>query len=70
MILLNSRHEGHVMTGLSAAHNLLKHFAPGLIELKTVQVNTRAVDLAREERLAKAEDLIDKFQKIENCNGY
>ena len=33
-------------------------------------MNLRAVDLAREERLAKADDCISKFEKIEKSSGY
>lgn len=58
------------MAGLQAAHNLLRHFAPGLIELKNAPVNLRAVDLAREERLQRADDVVHKFEKITQCSGY
>ena len=70
VILLNSKHEKHLRAGLNAALNLLRHFSPGIIEMKNAPVNLRAVDLAREERLQKAEDVIDKFEKIEKCSGY
>ena len=56
--------------GLLATLNLLRHFAPGIIEMKNAPVNNRAVDLAREERLLKADEVINKFEKLDKCTGY
>ena len=59
--LTNSKYETHLMTGLQAALNLLRHFAQGMIELKIAPVNPREVDLAREERIRKADECINQF---------
>ena len=70
MNLLSSKHEAHLMAGLQTSLNLLRHFAPGIIELKNAPINPRAVDLAREERIKKVEEIIDKFEKIAQAPSF
>ena len=56
--LTNSKYETHLMAGLMSALNLLRHFAQGMIDLKTAPVQ-RSVDLAREDRERKADECIN-----------
>jgi len=59
--LTNSKYETHLMTGLNSSLNLLRHFGQGLIELKATPMNPREVDLAREDRIRKADECINQF---------
>ena len=59
--LTNSKYETHLLAGLTSALNLLRHFAQGMIDLKSAPVNPREVDLAREERVRKADECINQF---------
>ena len=68
--LTNSKYETHLMTGLNSTLNLLRHFAPGLLELKLTPLNPREVDLAREERIRKADECINQFQRFSKCKGF
>lgn len=56
--LTNSKYETHLVAGLMSALNLLRHFGQGMIELKTAPVQ-RSVDLAREDRVRKADECIN-----------
>lgn len=58
------------MTGLNSALHLLRHFGQGMIELKVAPVNPREVDLAREERIRKADECINQFQRFSKCKGF
>ena len=58
------------MTGLQSALNLLRQFAKGMIELKVAPVNPREVDLAREERIRKADECINQFMRFSKCKGF
>ena len=58
------------MAGLQSALNLLRHFAQGMIELKIAPVNPREVDLAREDRIRKADECINQFQRFSKCKGF
>mmetsp|Transcript_23338 Transcript_23338/g.31243 ORF Transcript_23338/g.31243 Transcript_23338/m.31243 type:complete len:168 (-) Transcript_23338:240-743(-) len=59
--LTNSKYETHLMAGLNSTLHLLRHFGQGLIELKNTPVNPREVDLAREDRIRKADECINQF---------
>lgn len=67
--LVNSKYETHILTGLKSILNILRQFSPKLIQLKQMPLG-REVDLAREERLRKADLCIEQFQKFSNCKGY
>lgn len=67
--LVNSKYETHILTGLKSILNILREFSPKLIQLKTMPLG-REVDLAREDRLRKADHCIEQFQKFSNCKGY
>ena len=56
--LVNSKYETHIMTGLQSVLNILRHFSPKIIQLKTMPVG-REVDLAREDRLRKCDVCIE-----------
>ena len=58
MQLVNSKYETHILAGLKSTLNILSHFAPQIIQLKTVAVG-RGVDLAREERIRKCDACIE-----------
>ena len=60
MQLVNSKYETHIMAGLKSTYNILGHFAPQIIQLKTVPVG-RGVDLAREERIRKCDACVEQF---------
>ena len=68
--LTNSKYETHLMAGLSSALNLLRHFAQGMIDLKMTPINPREVDLAREDRIRKADECINQFQRFSKCKGF
>ena len=68
--LTNSKYETHLNAGLLSALNLLRHFAEGIIDLKNAPVNPREVDLAREERIRKADECINQFQRFSKCKGF
>jgi len=59
--LTNSKYETHLMVGLNSTLNLLRHFVPGLLELKLTPMNPREVDLAREDRIRRADECINQF---------
>jgi con80 domain of Katanin len=67
--LVNSKYETHILAGLKGTLNILKVFGPQLIQLKTVEVS-KNVDLAREERLKKAEICIDGFASFMKGKGF
>jgi hypothetical protein len=58
--LTNSKFELHIKTGLKTVLNILSIHGLGLIALKTAKVG-RGVDLAREERIRKADACIERF---------
>lgn len=58
--LTNSKFELHIKTGLKTVLNILSIHGLGLIALKTAKVG-RGVDLAREERIRKADLCIERF---------
>lgn len=60
MQLVNSKYETHILAGLRSTLNILSHFAPQIIQLKTIPVG-RGVDLAREERIRKCDACIEQF---------
>jgi len=68
--LTNSKYETHLMAGLSSALNLLRHFGQGMIDLKVTPINPREVDLAREDRIRKADECINQFQRFSKCKGF
>ena len=55
--LTNSKFELHIKTGLKTVLNILSIHGNSLVALKTAKVG-RSVDLAREERLKKADACI------------
>lgn len=69
MQLVNSKYETHILSGLRSTLNILNHFAPQIIQLKTVAVG-RGVDLAREERIRKCDACIEQFFQFKNCRGF
>ena len=58
------------MAGLQSTLNLLRHFSQNMIDLKLAPVNPRSVDLAREERIRKADECINQFQRFSKCKGF
>eukprot|EP00347_Sterkiella_histriomuscorum_P009360 403341515 len=67
--LVNSKYETHILAGLKAILNILKHWAPQMIQIKTVPVGS-GVDLAREERLKKVDTCIENFKNFYKCKGF
>ena len=41
-----------------------------MIDLKMTPVNPREVDLAREDRIRKADECINQFQRFSKCKGF
>jgi len=68
--LTNSKYETHLTAGLNSTLHLLRFFAPGLLELKLTPINPREVDLAREDRIRKADECINQFQRYSKCKGF
>lgn len=56
--LVNSKYETHILAGLKSTLNILKHWAPEIIKMKTIAIGG-GVDLAREDRLKKVDACLD-----------
>lgn len=56
--LIESKYESHILAGLKATFNIVSHFGPEILKIKTVPVGL-GVDLAREERIKKCDVCID-----------
>jgi len=69
MNLVNSKYETHILAGLKSTLNILKHWGPEIIKVKTIPVGG-GVDLAREERLKKVDACIDQFMNFFNSKGF
>ena len=67
--MLDSKYETHNKAGLLTALNVLKNFQQSIISIKQTQV-MGGVDLAREERLQKCEQVIDGFFEISKSKSF
>lgn len=67
--LVNSKYESHIKAGLKTVLNILKHWAPSMIQIKTIPVGG-GVDLAREERIKKVDNCIDAFLNFSKAKGF
>eukprot|EP00826_Nyctotherus_ovalis_P044353 TRINITY_DN4784_c0_g1_i3.p1 TRINITY_DN4784_c0_g1~~TRINITY_DN4784_c0_g1_i3.p1 ORF type:complete len:168 (-),score=32.22 TRINITY_DN4784_c0_g1_i3:54-557(-) len=61
--LIKSKYECYVQVGIRTIENIVKKFAEGIKEARTVPL-FGGVDLAREERLKKGEACLDQFKFI------
>ena len=61
--MIDSKYETHNKCGLYAALNILKSFQQSIISIKSTPVHG-GLDLAREDRLAKVEEVIDCFFEL------
>jgi hypothetical protein len=57
------------MAGLNSTTNILKHFAPQIIQLKSTTLS-RGVDLTREDKVKKCDACIEQFRQFRNCKGF
>ena len=63
--LINSKHQAYQQTGLQAASNIFELFHERIMSLKNCySVTANGVDVAREERIAKADKLVDILKDI------
>ncbi len=69
LILINSKYETHVLAGLKACYNILKHWGNEIIKIKTVPVSG-GVDLAREERIKRVDLCIDHLMTVYKSKGF
>lgn len=67
--LTNSKFEQHILAGMKCCLNILVAHGQALITLKNAQVG-RGVDLAREERLRKADTCIERFVQFGRSKGF
>lgn len=58
------------MVSLKTVFQILRHFGPLIVEIKMAPVNPRQVDLAREERIKKLDDLIDELHEFSKERGF
>ena len=65
--LTNSKYESHVLTGLATVQNILRHFAPQIIKLKTAP--SMGVDLAREDRIKECDACVQQIAKFQASKG-
>ena len=61
--MIDSKYETHNKCGLYSALNILKAFQQSIISIKSTPVHG-GLDLAREDRLAKVEEVIDAFFEL------
>ncbi len=61
--LISSKYETHIRTGIITSKNILKMFAERITSAKKVTI-TGGVDMAREERLKKYDNIIEFFEQI------
>mmetsp|Transcript_13029 Transcript_13029/g.20213 ORF Transcript_13029/g.20213 Transcript_13029/m.20213 type:complete len:189 (+) Transcript_13029:1077-1643(+) len=58
--MIDSKYETHNVAGLKSALNILRGFSQSIIDIKRTAV-MGGVDLAREDRIRKADDVIEVF---------
>lgn len=61
--LISSKYEVYIKNGVKSSWNILKCFSHRIVSMKNVPI-TGGVDLAREERLKKCDQIIEQFEKI------
>ena len=67
--MVDSKYETHNKAGLKSAHNVLNAYKDQIIQLKRTAV-MGGVDLAREDRLQKAEGVIDAFFNLSKSRAF
>jgi len=68
LTLIESKYEPYLTCGLKVVESLFDEFGNSISSMKTVPLN-RGVDLAREERLRKADGVLEKFREISQSIG-
>ena len=67
--LIDSKYETHMKAGLKSALNVLKAFENQVIQMKQ-HSGHGGVDLAREDRLAKCDGVIDAFFQLSKSKSF
>ena len=67
--LIDSKYETHMKAGLKSALNVLNAFSAQIIQIKQTNV-MGGVDLAREDRLAKCDQVIEAFYQLSKSKSF
>ena len=67
--LVSAKYENYINTGLLSVTNILRHFQPQMVQIKTTPVG-KGVDIAREDRLKKLDECIEKFSEFYQSKSF